>query len=138
VAALPDPQQSVFPESNVEALLTILWPGPFDLDGDGLVRMLRLLTARAEQIKAISIRLTEFDCGLGKRVPEQSEFKAAILEGVYDTTCLKWFLSRAFKQLAEDLEYVVYEKQTQNQVHRIQSIIYNSEGELESYSLDKT
>ena len=138
MSTVPDPERPAFPESNVDSVVTNLWANTIDLDGDGLVQILRLLIARAEQVKAINFRLAEFDRGLleADRLPEQAEVNAAILEGGYDTTCLKWFLSRACRRLAEDLEYDVYRKQ--NHLRRIESVVYNNEGEVESYALDKT
>ena len=138
MSTTPDPEQSIFPESNVDSVVSNLWSKTIDLDGSGLVEMFRLLTTRAEQIKAIQARLANFDRGLltGGPLPEQAEVDAAVLEGLYDTTCLKWLLSRACEQLAKSLEYDVYQKQ--DHMRRIESIVYNEEGEVESFKLEKT
>jgi hypothetical protein len=138
MSTTPDHVQSIFPESNVDSVVSNLWSKTIDLDGSGLVEMFRLLTTRAEQIKGIQARLANFDRGLltGDALPEQAEVDAALLEGFYDTTCLKWFLSRACEQLAKSLEYDVYQKQ--DHMRRIESIAYNEEGEVESFRLEKT
>lgn len=133
-----DSEQSDFPASNVNSVVTDLWTKTIDLDGGGLVEMFRILAARAEQIQAIRRRVGEFDRGLlaDAPLPDQTEFNAAFLESGYETTCLKWFLACACKRLAQDLEYDVCQKQ--QRLRRIESVVYNKEGEVESFSLDKS
>jgi hypothetical protein len=132
--AASDPERSVIPATNVDSVVTNLWAGTLDLDGEGLVRLLRLLSARAEQIKAMNVRAAAL-FNEGGQVPEQLEANGALLEIAYEATCLRWFLACAFKRLAEGLEYDVYERQ--NHLRRMESVIYNAEGDVESFKLGR-
>ena len=104
-----DPPPVRPPESNAPLIAGHLVYQTVDLEGSGLVNTLNLLLARAEQIRTLNLRLIELDRRVQKKeVTTQEEYNAELLEGLYETTCLKWFIACAAKDLAKRLEGEVY------------------------------
>jgi hypothetical protein len=122
------------PESNADAVAKQLVFTTIDFDGQGLVAAMRLLLSRAEELQALHQRTAAFDDRLlSGQVSDQMDANAELLDALYDTSCLKWFLSRAMKELAEHLGFDVYQKQ--QHVLAIEQITYTDQGGVESYRL---
>src|SRR5437867_3436083 len=97
------------PESNAQHLARCLVYNTVDLDGSGVVNVLALLQARAEQLRSMTLRLSDLDRRvMEKEITSQEEYNAELLDGLYETTCLKWFLACTLKELAGRLEGEVY------------------------------
>lgn len=123
------------PESNVESVVDDLVHKTVDLDGTGLVHFFRTLLERAEEFSTIlehSERATNAML-LGDTVPTQPDVDAQLLDTLYQTTCLKWFLAVACKKLADELEYDVHRKQSRSP--RIRSVVYGNNGDVEAFTL---
>ena len=127
--------KKIFPESNADKIVDQLVFQTDDLIEAGLVDVLRVLLARAEQIKKVSSDLEVFgyDILSAEKMTSQDKVNAALLEGWYETTCLKWFLACSFKRLGEHLEYIVYQKQ--QHFRPVESISFSENGEVESFKL---
>jgi len=127
--------KELLPESNIDDFVSQLVFQTDDLNEVGLVDVLRVLLARAEQIKKMSSNLEAFgfDMLSAEQMPSQEEVNAALLDGWYETTCLKWFLACTFKRLGEHLEHIVY--QNQQHFRPIESIRFSGNGEVESFKL---
>jgi hypothetical protein len=125
-----------FPDSNVEQIVFNLVNRANDLDGKGLVDLLGLLKARAEQVQYMRERLSQFgrETLYGDVVPDKAQLDAEMLEGLCETSCLKWFLACACKRLSEDLEHEVHQKQST--IRRISKIVFTEDGGVESFRLD--
>lgn len=75
--------KELFPESNVDTIARQLVFQTDDLNEAGLVEVLRVLLARAEQIKKVSSDLGAFGSDMfgAEQMPSQEEVNAALLEG---------------------------------------------------------
>jgi hypothetical protein len=125
------------PESNAALIAAHLVYHTVDLDGTGLVNTLSLLQARAEQVRTLNQRLIELDRRVfEKQVTTQEEYNAELLDGLYETTCLKWFLASTMKELAKRLEGEVYGAQVR--CCPIRQITFTADGQVESFLLDST
>jgi hypothetical protein len=123
------------PESNAQHVARGLVYNMPDLDGSGVMQVLATLYARAEELRAMNHRLSDLDRRLLLReITTQEEYNAELLEGLYETTCLKWFLACALKELAGRLESEVYGAQIC--LNPIRTITYASDGTVESFRLD--
>lgn len=123
------------PESNAALIAGHLVYQTVDLDGSGLVNTLTLLLARAEQVRTLNLRLIELDRRvLEKKVTTQEEYNAELLDGLYETTCLKWFIASALKDLAKRLEGEVYGAQIR--CCPIRQITFTPDGQVESFLLE--
>jgi hypothetical protein len=127
-------EESRFPESNADDVAGRLVAGSIDLDGGGLVELLRLLLSRAQQIKEFDDRFEAFGASIvpGK-MPDQSEFNAALQYGLYEPVCLKWFLTRCHRELSEHLDYDF--QMSSNSLRPIKKIVFTEHGEVESFIL---
>jgi hypothetical protein len=127
-------EESRLPESNADDVAGRLVAGSIDLDGAGVVELLRLLLSRAQQIKEVNARFEAFGASIvpGK-MPDQSEFNAALQDGLYEPVCLKWFLSRCLKELSEHLEYDF--QMSSESLRPIKKIVFTDQGEVESFIL---
>jgi hypothetical protein len=124
------------PESNAEEVIDRLVYQTDDLDGSGVVKVLKLLLTRAEQLRKLNRKLANADQRVVKKeITTQEEYNAEILDGLYETTCLKWFLATALSELAWRLESEVYGAQLR--CNPIKEIVYNAEGEVESFLLER-
>jgi len=124
-----------FPRSNADSVALNLAAKAVDLDGSGLVEVFRILMARAEELKSIlghSERSSQAMLA-GDIAPAQELVDAELLEALYTTRCLKWFLACACKRLAEDLEFEVHQKQ--RQLPRVKTATYSNQGEVEKFDL---
>ncbi len=122
------------PASNAEVVAGQLVTATFDLDGQGVVEVLRLRLARAEDIQAPHRRAAAFDQRLlAGQVNDQMEVNAELLDALYEPVCLKWFLSRAMKALAEELEFGMHQRQ--GHLRAIEQITYTDNGGVESFRL---
>jgi hypothetical protein len=123
------------PESNAQHVVRCLIYNAVDLDGSGVVNVLSLLQARAEQIRSMNLRLAGLDQRVAsKDISSQEEYNAELLEGLYETTCLKWFLVNALKELTVRLESEVYGAQIT--LNPIRQITFAPDGQVESFLLD--
>ena len=59
---------------------------------------------------------------------------AEVLDGLYETTCLKWFLACALRELSVRLESEVYASQLR--LKPIRKITFTEDGQVESFLLD--
>jgi hypothetical protein len=131
---MAEPEHPGLPESNAAAVISRLLAKASDLDGEGFVSLMRLLLARAEQIRAVRQRAATFDQRLlSGQVADQQEANAELLEALYEPLCLNWFLSRIMKSLAEDLEFSVY--QQQGHLRPVKQITFTEQGEVENFRL---
>jgi len=131
---MAEAEHSGLPKSNADAVAGRLIAETFDLDGEGLVALLRTLLTRAEQIKTLQERAENIEERLNpEQVSEQQEFNAEVLDSIYEPLCLKWMLSRVMKGLAQQLEYEVC--QHQGHLLPIQQITFTDEGDVESFRL---
>ncbi len=122
------------PESNAEAVANKIVFESIDLDGTGVVEILRLLVSRAEQMRDVNQQFGKFDAQLSTgHLPGQDDLNRELLHGLYEPICLKWFLARALRSLAKRLEFEVTEKQ--QHLRPIQKIVYAIDGDLESFTL---
>ena len=135
---MPDKADSALkraPESNAEFVARCLVYNLVDPDGSGMVQVLALLLARAEQIRSLNVRLAELDRRVASReIPTQEEYNAEVLEGLYETSCLKWFLACALRELSQRLESEVYGSQIC--LNPIRKITFTADGQVESFLLD--
>jgi hypothetical protein len=133
---MPDQNSAIRPpESNVAQVAGQMVYQSVDIDGSGLVNTLTLLLARAEQIRALNNKLVDVDHRVVKKeVTSQEEYNAELLDGLYETTCLKWFLASTLKELARRLESEVYGAQIR--CCPIRQITYTSDGEVDSFLLE--
>src|SRR5262249_47441542 len=123
------------PESNAQHVARCLVYNTVDLDGSGVVNVLALLQARAEQLRTMNLRLSDLDRPvLNRKISTQEEYNAELLEGLYETTCLKWFLACTLKELGTRLESEVYGAQIQ--LNPIRKITFAPDGQVESFRLD--
>jgi hypothetical protein len=123
------------PESNAQHIARSLVYQTVDLDGSGLVNVLALLHARAEQLKAMNLRLSDLERRVVDReIATQEEYNAELLEGLYETSCLKWFLACASRELAVRLESEFYGAQIR--LNPIRQITFAPDGQVESFLLD--
>jgi hypothetical protein len=123
------------PESNAQHIARCHVYHTVDLDGSGVVQMLALLEARAEQLRSLNLRLNDLDQRVARReITTQEEYNAELLDGLYETTCLKWFLACALKELAARLESEVYGAQIR--LNPIRQITFAADGQVESFLLD--
>ncbi|HYT94213.1 MAG TPA: hypothetical protein VEL76_36190 [Gemmataceae bacterium] len=123
------------PESNAQHIARCLVYNTVDLDGSGVVHVLALLQARAAQVRAMNLRLSDLDRRMASReIASQEEYNAELLEGLYETTCLKWFLASALRELAVRLESEVSGAQVC--LNPIRQITFASDGQVESFLLD--
>lgn len=123
------------PESNAELIARRLVYHTVDLDGSGLMNVLTLLHARAEQLKTLNLRLADLDERVAqKKVTSQEEYNAELLDGMYETTCLKWFLACTLKELARRMESEVYGAQIR--CVPVRQITFAEDGQVESFRLD--
>jgi hypothetical protein len=130
-----EPPQVRAPESNAQHLARCLVYGSVDLDGSGVVNLLALLQARAQQLRALNLRLSDLDRKVfEKAITSQEEYNAELLEGLYETTCLKWFLACTLRELSGRLESEVYGAQIR--LNPIRKITYAEDGQVESFLLD--
>jgi len=112
-----------------------------DFDGAGRAKLTSLLAARAKQVHQIMSAMRQYDEQLSAFISGSSskefsieEFKVHAQEAWYETTCLTWFLSRAFKLLGEKLEQQVDDAQSRRVP--IKKITYTPDGDVESFTLD--
>jgi hypothetical protein len=130
-----DPTLRRPPESNAQDVARCLVYNYLDLDGTGVMDVLALLYARAEQLRTLNLRLNDLDQRVVTReIASQEEFNAELLEGLYETTCLKWFLACAMKELGGRLECEVYGSQIV--LNPIRQITFAPDGQVESFLLD--
>lgn len=131
----PEPTLTRPPESNAQLIAGRLIYNFVDLDGSGVIQVLSLLQARAEQIRALNLRLNDLDQKVArKEIVDQEEYNAELLDGLYETTCLKWFLTCTLKELARRLESEVYGAQIR--LNPIRQITFTEDGQVESFLLD--
>jgi hypothetical protein len=123
------------PESNAKHVARNLVYHAVDLDGSGVIHVLAVLQDRAEQLRALNGRLSDLDrqVALGE-ITTQQEYNAEMLDGLYETTCLKWFLACALKELGGRLEGEVYGAQIR--LNPIGQITFAPDGQVESFLLD--
>jgi len=96
--------------------------------------VLMVLLARAGQLRSLNHRLGDLDRRAASgEVATQDEYNAELLEGLYETTCLKWFLAAAMKELAVRLESEVYGAQIR--LNPIRQITFAADGQVESFLL---
>lgn len=123
------------PESNAQTVASRLVYQTVDLDGTSLIHTLSLLLSRAAQLKAHNLRLLALDEKVKKKeVTTQEEYNAELLEGLYETTCLKWFLAAALKELARRLESEALGAQIR--CAPIRKITFTPDGDVESFLLE--
>lgn len=123
------------PESNAQVIANRLIYNFVDLDGSGVIQVLQLLQARAEQVRSLTLRLNELDQKVQrKEITHQEEYNAELLDGLYETTCLRWFLACTLKELARRLESEVYGAQIR--LNPIRQITFTEDGQVESFLLD--
>jgi hypothetical protein len=124
------------PQSNASLIADHLVYAP-DLDGSGLVKLLGVLQSRVQEIQALTVRLIDLDRRVfEKQVTTQEEYNAELLDGLYETTCLKWFVACALKELAKRLEGEVYGAQIR--CVPIRQITFTVDGQVESFRLEST
>src|SRR4051812_39391982 len=105
-----------------------------DLDGSGAVDVLGLLRARAEQVRELNHRLADLDQRAASgEVATQDEYNAELLEGLYETTCLKWFVACVLRELTVRLESEDFGAQIR--LNPIRQITYAADGQVESFLL---
>jgi len=122
------------PESNAQHVGRCLVYNTVDLDGSGVINVLMVLLARAGQLRSLNHRLGDLDRRAASgEVATQDEYNAELLEGLYETTCLKWFLAAAMKELAVRLESEVYGAQIR--LNPIRQITFAADGQVESFLL---
>jgi hypothetical protein len=137
MAENPDPALVRAPDSNASLIASHLVYHTVDFDGSGLIETLNILLARAEQVRKLNHRLILLDERVAKKeVTSQEEYNAELLDGLYETTCMKWFMASAFKELAKRLEGEVYGAQVR--CVPIKQITYNADGEVESFRLESS
>jgi hypothetical protein len=123
------------PESNAQHVARCLVYNTVDLDGTGVLNVLAVLQARAEQLRSMNHRLSDLDRRMANReIATQEEYNAELLEGLYETTCLKWFLACTLKELGVRLESEVYGAQIY--LNPIRQITFAADGQVESFLLD--
>jgi hypothetical protein len=123
------------PESNAEYVARCLVYPLVDLDGSGVVQVLELLRVRAEQILSLNHELSELDNRVARQeITSQEEYNAVVLEGLYETTCLKWFLACVLRELGTRLESEVFGAQIC--MNPIRQITFAPDGQVESFLLD--
>ncbi len=130
-------EPTISPASNLNEVVWRLLLKRVDFTGAGLVQVLRVLLDRAEechQIQAQSARLSEAMLS-GREPITQEAVTGNALDVLYQTRCLQLFLARACRQLADDLEFDVQQKQ--ERAPRIKSVVYSATGEVESFLLEK-
>lgn len=133
----PKPFSVNLPESNADDISSKMIYENIDINGTDLVKILDLSLSHAKQIASLHKKLNEFNqpSATSPNV-NQEVFNEALLEGIYEPICLKWFVSRTLKILSERLELDVYE--SQQHLRPITKIIYNNNGVAESFLLDST
>jgi hypothetical protein len=123
------------PESNAQHVARCLVYNNVDLDGSGVMNVLAILHARAEQLRAMNHRLNDLDRRVVLReIATQEEYNAELLDGLYETTCLKWFIACTLRELAVRLESEVYGSQIC--LKPIRQITFAPDGQVESFLLD--
>ena len=123
------------PESNAQHVARCLVYNTVDLDGSGVINVLAVLQARAEQLRRLNHRLGDLDRRAASgEVASQDEYNAELLEGLYETTCLKWFLVCALRELASRLEGEVCGSQIR--LNPIGQITFAPDGQVESFRLE--
>ncbi len=122
------------PDSNVENVAINLCSRAIDLDGSGLVEVLRLLLVKAEEIKRRHMRSAELSRQLlaGESSIDQQDFDSVLLELWFDTSCLKWLLAHSLRSLSDQLKTDVLQ---QSKTPRITKIVYSEDGDVESFEL---
>jgi len=132
-----DYPKSCVPESNAYSVVRSRIYKSIDLDGKGLVEIFQTLLARAEEHHAICACWDRSSQKMlaGEEPITQEAVDSQLLEGLYETRCLKWFLACACKQLAVFIENDVLEKQSR--FPRIKAIVYDSDGHVEKFDLEK-
>jgi hypothetical protein len=126
-------QSDIIADTNVDSVLSRLLLKTKDFTGDGLVEVIRTFLARAEEIrdKHRSLDASGQKWLAESGLPDVDEVKGGILDGWYETTCLKWFLARACERLAEELWHSV--DQSQKRMRRIVEIDYADDGQVDSF-----
>jgi hypothetical protein len=132
-----DYSESCVPESNADSVVRTRIYKSIDLDGKGLVEIFQTLLARSEEHHAICSCWNRSSQKMlaGEEPVTQDIVDSSLLEGLYETRCLKWFLARACKQLAVFIENDVLEQQ--RRFPRIKAIVYDSDGHVEKFDLEK-
>ena len=125
------------PDCNADEVARDLVAQTADLDGSGFVRVFGLLLARAEEHQRILAHSAKTSQAMlsGNEPITQEGVNAHALEAIYETTCLKLLLARTCAKIAQDLENDLHQRQTR--FPRIKTVVYSSNGEVESYTLDK-
>src|SRR5437899_650741 len=95
--------QAMLPASNVEGIVKQLWLKTLDFDGVGLVHVFGVLLARAEEHKRTLAHCATVSEAMlsGKERITQEAVDANAMDAVFQTRCLRLFLARACRQLAE-------------------------------------
>lgn len=130
-------EDGLLPESNVDNVAINLWSQSIDLDGHGLVSILQTLLKRAEEIRDMRARSMEANA---KRMEDIASITAGDLrtdmyEGHFEPRCLKWFIGRVCKHLANEFDYEMEGQQRHGK--RIAKIEFGPEGSVESYILSE-
>ncbi len=116
------------PESNVDNIAANLVIQTCDLDGDGLVYLMRFMVTQAEKVRDIRRRGAGFGDTLSTgKIPEQHEINGVLIDSLQEHIH-QWFISRVMKSLAEHLEYDFNQKQ--KFLRPIQRINFTEQGEV--------
>jgi hypothetical protein len=122
------------PASNADDIARRLVLKATDLDGSGLVDVLRQFLVQAEELQRVHERAAAFDQNPpADPVAERQVVLGAYQEALYEPICIEWFLSRAMKEISEHLEFRVY--QSQQRLRPLAQVTYTESGQVESYKL---
>jgi hypothetical protein len=132
------PSTTVFPDSNVQTVVSQLLFDAVDVDARGLVQYMQVMLARAEDLQSIFKVAADSSRAMlaGDQPIAQETVNAQVLHTLYETRCLKWFLACACRSLADSLEEEVRRKQERQP--RVRSVVYGSHGEVESFQVERT
>lgn len=127
-----DTDRGAVPVSNADLVVADQVGPAIGLDAQGLADFLRLLTARAHEIAALHERGRAVEHRLlAGGVTDRREVVAELQEVIYEPLCLKWFVSRAARALAEHLERDV--REDQQFLPAVRRVTYTASGQVESY-----
>jgi hypothetical protein len=130
----PGPRE--FPESNADEVARKMIHTHPDIDGTGLVQVCDILLKIAENSRNSWQRGNDALQKMmnGEQPLSQEEVDASLLYGLYESACLKWFLSRAFLELSNALKCDFVESMAN--FRPIRQITFTDEGEAESFRLE--
>ena len=126
----------VLPQSNAGSVAHQLAAQAADVEGTGLVEVLKLLLERAEQIRTINQPAGDLGPSLISWEPgqEQAEPGVVLLEDVYRPLCLKLFMACAFTALAEQLKSQLRHRDL---LRHVKQIVFSEDGDLQSLGLNE-